>query len=409
MSMTVSSREVEKGWTIDRQMMRGPPDWQRRDFKVKVIDLYLFPLEVSVDEAVIFNLVKEKVREQTRRWLNMEASKGVGWYLQSDISSISDQYVPASLSISTLTSTLQLKKLIRKGIPPTLRPKVWQAVSGAARKRSNVPDSYYSDLSQAVIGAQTASTRQIDHDLARTFPSHPWVDSPEGQATLRRVLVAYSFRDSSVGYCQGMNYVAALLLLVMKTEEDAFWMLAVLLENVLFSESFAEDLRGCHLAQRVFKDLLKKKFPRLAQHLDQIGFDSTLVTTEWFLCLFAKSFPSETTMRVWDVLFNEGVKVLFRVALAVFKLNEDALLAAKHAGQAIKILQDSMSHLYDPDVLLKIAFDKVGQLSVNTINKQSRKEQPQLMADLQRRLQRLNSPRPNSLDSPILSPASGSP
>lgn len=64
-----------------------------------------------------------------------------------------------------------------------------------------------------------------------------------------------------------MNYVAALLLLVMKTEEDAFWMLSVLLENVLFSESFSEDLRGCHLAQRVFKDLLKKKFPRFAAAL----------------------------------------------------------------------------------------------------------------------------------------------
>jgi hypothetical protein len=64
-----------------------------------------------------------------------------------------------------------------------------------------------------------------------------------------------------------MNYLAALLLLVMKTEEDAFWMLCVLLENVLFSESFSEDLQGCHLAQRVFKDLLKKKFPRFVSFL----------------------------------------------------------------------------------------------------------------------------------------------
>lgn len=39
-------------------------------------------------------------------------------------------------------------------------------------------------------------------DLPRTFPCHPWLDTPEGQASLRRVLVAYSFRDSDVGYCQ---------------------------------------------------------------------------------------------------------------------------------------------------------------------------------------------------------------
>ena len=41
-------------------------------------------------------------------------------------------------------------------------------------------------------------------DLPRTFPGHPWLDTPDGHATLRRVLVGYSFRDSEVGYCQVM-------------------------------------------------------------------------------------------------------------------------------------------------------------------------------------------------------------
>jgi len=39
-------------------------------------------------------------------------------------------------------------------------------------------------------------------DLPRTFPGHPWLDTPDGHAALRRVLVGYSFRDSEVGYCQ---------------------------------------------------------------------------------------------------------------------------------------------------------------------------------------------------------------
>lgn len=39
-------------------------------------------------------------------------------------------------------------------------------------------------------------------DLPRTFPGHPWLDTPEGHASLRRVLAGYSFRDSDVGYCQ---------------------------------------------------------------------------------------------------------------------------------------------------------------------------------------------------------------
>ena len=59
-----------------------------------------------------------------------------------------------------------------------------------------------------------------------------------------------------------MNFVAAMLLLVMKKEEDAFWMLAVLVENVLFDDCYSENLYGCHVEQRVFKDLLRKKLPR---------------------------------------------------------------------------------------------------------------------------------------------------
>lgn len=32
---------------------------------------------------------------------------------------------------------------------------------------------------------------------------------------------------------------------------------------------------------------------------------------------------SQTTMRVWDVLFNEGASILFIVALAIFKVRPD--------------------------------------------------------------------------------------
>ncbi|PNY07534.1 TBC1 domain family member 2A-like protein [Trifolium pratense] len=137
----------------------------------------------NVDDVNVLNDVREKVRQQGRVWWALEASKGANW------------------------------------------PKVWFSLSGAAKKKSTVPHSYYDDLTKAVEGKVTPATGQIDLDLPRTFPGHPWLDTPEGHAALRRVLVAYSFRDSDVGYCQGLNYVAALLVLVMKTEEGAFCML----------------------------------------------------------------------------------------------------------------------------------------------------------------------------------------
>ncbi|KAJ6334264.1 hypothetical protein OIU78_011209 [Salix suchowensis] len=353
------------------QILRPSIHSRRANLIVKFQDLYGFAVEGNVDDVNILNEVREKVRQQGRVWWALEASKGANWYLLPQVSSLAEGIaLKSSLKLSTLANAITLKRLIRKGIPPVLRPKVWFSVSGAAKKKSTVPESYYNDMTKAVEGKVTAATKQIDHDLPRTFPGHPWLDTQEGHAALRRVLVAYSFRDSDVGYCQGLNYVAALLLLVMKTEEDAFWMLAVLLENC----------------------------PRIAVHLEELEFDVSLVATEWFLCLFSKSLPSETTLRVWDVLFYEGAKVLFHVALAIFKMKEEELLLAHHVGDVINILQKTTHHLFDPDELLTVAFDKIGSMTTNTLSKQRKKQEPAVMAELDQRLRRLNSTKMDDLD-----------
>lgn len=384
---TQSKRDLAFEYQAQIPILRPSIHSRRANITVKFQDLYGFTVEGNVDDVNVLNEVREKVRQQGRVWWAMEASKGANWYLQTTVSST----LKSSLKFSALVNQITLKRLIRKGIPPNLRPKVWFSLSGAAKKKSTVPESYYNDLTNAVEDKVTAATKQIDHDLPRTFPGHPWLDTQEGHAALRRVLVGYSFRDSDVGYCQGLNYVAALLLLVMKTEEDAFWMLAVLLENVLVNDCYTNNLSGCHVEQRVFKDLLLKKCPRIASHLEALEFDVSLVCTEWFLCLFSKSLPSETTMRVWDVLFYEGAKVLFHVALAIFKMNEEELLLAYHVGDVINIIQRTTHHLFDPDELLTVAFDKIGSMTTTTLSKQRKKQEPAVMAELDERLRRLNS------------------
>ncbi|CAA0837037.1 Ypt/Rab-GAP domain of gyp1p superfamily protein [Striga hermonthica] len=384
---TQSKRDLALEYQSQISVLRPSIRAMRANITVKFQDLYGFFVEGNVDDVNVLNEVREKARQQGRVWWALEASKGVNWYLETHVSST----LKSSLRFSALVNAVTLKRLIYKGIPLNLRPKVWFALSGAAKKKSTVPDSYYNDLITVVQDKVTASTKQIDHDLPRTFPGHPWLDTPEGHAALRRVLVGYSFRDSDVGYCQGLNYVAAMLLLVMKTEEEAFWMLAVLLENVLFNDCYTSNLSGCHVDQRVFRDLLTKKCPRIAAHLEILEFDVSLVCTEWFICLFSKSLPSETTLRVWDILFYEGANVLFNVALAIFKMNDEELLITNQVGDVINVIQRTTHHLFDPDELLTVAFDKIGLMTTTTLSKQRKKQEPAVMAELDQRLKRLNS------------------
>lgn len=55
----------------------------------------------------------------------------------------------------------------------------------------------------------------IQRDIARTFPAHDFFKEAGGlgQDSLYRVSKAYAVYDTEVGYCQGLSFLAATLLL----------------------------------------------------------------------------------------------------------------------------------------------------------------------------------------------------
>ena len=48
----------------------------------------------------------------------------------------------------------------------------------------------------------------------------------------------------------------------------------------------------------------------------------------WFLTLYSGFFKLELVSRIWDIFLVEGKKTIFRIALAILKLNEDELMRA---------------------------------------------------------------------------------
>lgn len=156
---TQSKRDLAFEYQAQIPILRPSIHARRANITVKFQDLYGFTVEGNVDDVNVLNEVREKVRQQGRVWWALEASKGANWYLQTIVSST----IKSSLKFSALVNQITLKRLIRKGIPPNLRPKVWFALSGAAKKKSTVPESYYNDLINAVEDKVTAATKQIDH------------------------------------------------------------------------------------------------------------------------------------------------------------------------------------------------------------------------------------------------------
>lgn len=129
--------------------------FRRAAITVKFQDIYAFTVEGNVDDVNGMNEVRERMQKQRQVWWALEASKGENWY--------QEQHRVSSLRLFVAVNSIMLRRLIRKGIPPVLRPKVWFSVSGAAKKRSTAPESYYDDLIKEVEGKDTPATLQIDN------------------------------------------------------------------------------------------------------------------------------------------------------------------------------------------------------------------------------------------------------
>ncbi|CAI5707605.1 unnamed protein product [Peronospora effusa] len=273
----------------------------------------------------------------------------------------------------------QLDTMLKAGVPPPLRGQVWWMCSGAAELRHEAPETYPTLLHRLHTLSKCVEM-EIEKDLPRTFPlalRNSMKQSQESTESdnfgeLRRVLQAYSLRNPAVGYCQSMNFLAAVLLQNMG-EEEAFWVLAAIVEE-LTPQYHTQTMTGSRADQRVFSDLVTQKLPVLANHLHTLGVDFEPFTLKWFLCLFLNTLPFEPVMRIWDVFFCEGSHVLLRVGLVLLKLNQPRIMACDDAldvYEMFKVSHETLQELTAPyrtgllnrdecvcDTLIRLAMDK---------------------------------------------------
>merc|ERR1712137_37831 len=206
-----------------------------------------------------------------------------------------------------------LKRLCRGGVPHEHRATVWWCVLGCEERQRQLPNAYARYLQETI---DPSIDNKIQQDLTRTLPNHQKFKSAAGRAMLHDVLHAFACHFPDIGYCQGLNFIAALLLVVFEQPEPAFWAFICAMEILNLEDYYTEGLTLLRADMLV----LLLKLPRKVRHLlQEKEADTLLMCSEWFLTWFARSFPVHTVLRIWDVLFLEGHTVLFRVALSIFE------------------------------------------------------------------------------------------
>eukprot|EP00041_Stephanoeca_diplocostata_P026945 m.734425 g.734425 ORF g.734425 m.734425 type:complete len:1002 (-) comp23084_c0_seq1:670-3675(-) len=260
----------------------------------------------------------------------------------------------------------ELKHLVRQGIPDALRARVWPMLihTQIDDMRCQYPDNYYASLLDSNVGQQSQATKQIELDLMRTFPTHRDfrdADSHQIQA-LRRVLVAFSWHNAEIGYCQGVNMLAAVGLLHLN-EEDAFWLLVCAVEKLLPDGYFTRGMEASQADQRVLQELLRERSPKIAAHLDKLEIDLSLVTFNWMLTVFVDCVPPPTMMRIWDVFLYEGSKIIMRICLGIFNMHHADILRVSDRQEVFELLRRLPKNLYDVHGLFKAAFTTLDGLT----------------------------------------------
>ncbi|ESO12536.1 hypothetical protein HELRODRAFT_63519 [Helobdella robusta] len=249
-----------------------------------------------------------------------------------------------------------LIRSVRDGVPKEMRGDIWKLLilqnklhqNGNVEHQefnnniSNKTTSDYDALHYDLLKNQlTSHQHAILIDLGRTFPSHPFFSSAAGpgQASLFNVLKAYSVLDAEVGYCQGLSFVAGVILIHVN-ERDAFDVLKYIMFELGFRRHYRPDMVPLQqVSMYQLTRMLHDSYKDLFDHFDANQIAPTLYAAPWFLTIFASQFPLGFVARVFDLILMHGTEVIIKVALVLLDNHRELIKQCSSFESLVEFLK----------------------------------------------------------------------
>ncbi|XP_032772973.1 TBC1 domain family member 1 isoform X2 [Rattus rattus] len=237
---------------------------------------------------------------------------------------------------------------VGQGVPRHHRGEIWRFLAEQFHLKHPFPskqqpkDVPYKELLKKLTSQQHA----ILIDLGRTFPTHPYFSAQlgAGQLSLYNILKAYSLLDQEVGYCQGLSFVAGILLLHM-SEEEAFKMLKFLMFDMGLRKQYRPDMIILQIQMYQLSRLLHDYHRDLYNHLEEYEIGPSLYAAPWFLTVFASQFPLGFVARVFDMIFLQGSEVIFKVALSLLGSHKPLILQHENLETIVDFIKNTLPNL----------------------------------------------------------------
>jgi hypothetical protein len=241
------------------------------------------------------------------------------------------------------------KYSLKNGVPSQIRPEFWKVKCNIKSLKSNFKSNFYTSLCNSHEKHKNDKD-YITKDLQRTFFCYCITGNinvkcefcierrKTGQVKintddykLEKLLLSYAAYDKSIGYCQGMNFIALRILNIIQSEEDSFWLFFHIMKN--------KDMRGLflnetpklilHINELTFK--IKTRLSKLYTHFESEGFLEKIlgVFSGFYTTLFTYNVNYQLSLRVWDLFMEFGENVISEVIINMLKLCLNEIMVMK--------------------------------------------------------------------------------
>ncbi|CAD8213348.1 unnamed protein product [Paramecium octaurelia] len=201
-------------------------------------------------------------------------------------------------TINSLLDRPEFKELVLLGPPKQFRWLCWMNL--LTKSQSRIGYEKYLENPPTDID-------NIINDINRTLVDYALFKHRScGQDQLKRILCAISNALPSMGYCQGMNFICAVLLIVSGCDEHQVFqafMQMLINDQHLLCFAFSDDMPLHFFLTNLVHHQIRSKFP----YLNLGDISDSFWLSKMILSLFTYVFKMEDCIRCWDYLMVRGM------------------------------------------------------------------------------------------------------
>lgn len=198
---------------------------------------------------------------------------------------------------------------------------LWIILSNTHYNLSN-NQNYYNNLDTEINSNLQNFEELIDVDIKRT---NYFKHSDNDREIMKRIMLNFCKRNQKIGYCQGMNKIVEFFYLKGFSEEEIFWIICYILENVMDYNYFT-NMVSAMFDTKVFSKIIESKLKKLYNHSDNLQAEFTYTILPCFIMMFLNVEDEVFKDIIIDFLMIKGPVYLIKAGYYILKNYEKVLL-----------------------------------------------------------------------------------